>query len=563
MTSVQGSPIEHRYPTDSTIKQLYGTAYRCGEPTCTKPLYRTNPDTGAYILNSRVAHIHARSEGGPRWDPLMSEADNRAPENLILLCEAHAWEIDATPAFFPAETLRTWKTAQLAEYQQLHRGWQPTDDEISQIRHASFAKQGFGTDLAAATKLADLARAIGTLIATARHYRQGASAAAEAWQRRRQQLSASMPMWDSNGELLTVEPSGLETQQLRAALQAQLDLADQHLEPLAAAVHGELHAVHATSPELETWVEWVERALAEVLAAAQSWPSPGHSPDDERLEAALEELHCASMATAATWRGQPAQPPPPAPAVVKPAESEQQAHFRAHNALLDSARPWARVARPYDATLYATLLAAADYARELPPIAATMTCDLVATTSLAAHVAEHADEQTYASLIEQAAALTPLIVAAELLRSLAATAAESGRQALSDKAVEHLKHSLEHADWRDSALWSANGFRVGKLLAWTMTYTSSPQAVAEAVCAGLDRDSGLLIPILDNIATWKEVHRSGHPMQIVREIDQIPAWVPTQRILAEIAAQSPATSTTDPEPWHNLAVQFQAIATPA
>ena len=95
-------PIEHRPPTPATIKQLYGTAFRCAEPSCTKPLYRLNNDTGEWILNSRVAHIRARSEGGPRWDPQMSEEDNRSDDNLVPLCEEHAFEIDATPEHFTA-----------------------------------------------------------------------------------------------------------------------------------------------------------------------------------------------------------------------------------------------------------------------------------------------------------------------------------------------------------------------------------------------------------------------------------------------------------------------------
>lgn len=50
-----------------------------------KPLYRVSDETGEYILNSRVAHIHARSENGPCWSAEMSEDDNRDASNLIPL----------------------------------------------------------------------------------------------------------------------------------------------------------------------------------------------------------------------------------------------------------------------------------------------------------------------------------------------------------------------------------------------------------------------------------------------------------------------------------------------
>jgi hypothetical protein len=54
--------------------------------------------------HSRVAHICARSEGGPRWAPQMSEEANRSGGNLILMCLEHATEIDETPEHFPVES---------------------------------------------------------------------------------------------------------------------------------------------------------------------------------------------------------------------------------------------------------------------------------------------------------------------------------------------------------------------------------------------------------------------------------------------------------------------------
>ncbi|MFC0532328.1 hypothetical protein [Phytohabitans kaempferiae] len=97
-----------------------------------------NDDTGEYILNSRIAHIHARSPGGPRWDPDMSEAANRDASNLIPLCETHAWEIDQTPQHFTADMLREWKKKQLAEYQTVQRSWTLTDAEVTDVVTASF-----------------------------------------------------------------------------------------------------------------------------------------------------------------------------------------------------------------------------------------------------------------------------------------------------------------------------------------------------------------------------------------------------------------------------------------
>ena len=102
-------------PTPSTVRQLYGSAFRCAHPECSRPLYKLSDDTGDRLLNSRVAHIHARRKGGPRW-VAMSAAENRAFDNLVLLCIEHSYEIDEAPDLYPAEMLREWKTAQIAEY---------------------------------------------------------------------------------------------------------------------------------------------------------------------------------------------------------------------------------------------------------------------------------------------------------------------------------------------------------------------------------------------------------------------------------------------------------------
>lgn len=89
-------PIAHPMPTVATVKELYGTALVCGFDGCDEPLFKEKLGGQDRSLNSRVAHIAARSEGGPRWDPAMSEADNRSATNLILMCVRHADEIDQT-----------------------------------------------------------------------------------------------------------------------------------------------------------------------------------------------------------------------------------------------------------------------------------------------------------------------------------------------------------------------------------------------------------------------------------------------------------------------------------
>ncbi|WP_143660216.1 MULTISPECIES: hypothetical protein [unclassified Streptomyces] len=133
-------PRRHATPTESTFKELYATALTCGCPDCGEPLYRENPATGQRVLNSQVAHIHARSEGGPRWDPEMSEEDNRSFNNLIPLCGRHAFEIDATPEHYPADRLRTWKRKQIQTHSQA------VARTLSDTEAAEVAAASFGTD---------------------------------------------------------------------------------------------------------------------------------------------------------------------------------------------------------------------------------------------------------------------------------------------------------------------------------------------------------------------------------------------------------------------------------
>ncbi len=100
-TASSGGSESHRRPTQATIRELYATAFRCGKPDCGKPLYAMNNDTGEFVLNSNVSHICARGENGPRWDPEMTEEENRSPSNLIPMCFDHANEIDLVPRPIP------------------------------------------------------------------------------------------------------------------------------------------------------------------------------------------------------------------------------------------------------------------------------------------------------------------------------------------------------------------------------------------------------------------------------------------------------------------------------
>lgn len=134
-------PIEHSHPTNATVKYLYAHAFRCAYGGCARPLYRVDEQTGVRTLNSRVCHICARREGGPRWDPQQSSDQNRSEANLVLMCVEHASAIDE-PSMISAYTitrLLEWKAAQLNEYDQLKQGWALDTKMAKEVLQASSA----------------------------------------------------------------------------------------------------------------------------------------------------------------------------------------------------------------------------------------------------------------------------------------------------------------------------------------------------------------------------------------------------------------------------------------
>lgn len=139
--AASNKPIEHPKPLPGTVRQLHGTSFCCAEPECREPLYRQNFESGKTQLNIRVAHIHARSEGGPRWNGAMSHEGNRSPGNLLLLCIPHDSEIDDTPDDFPEPMLRQWKQAQRDEHQRLRQGWNMTDEQAAEVARTSFTPE--------------------------------------------------------------------------------------------------------------------------------------------------------------------------------------------------------------------------------------------------------------------------------------------------------------------------------------------------------------------------------------------------------------------------------------
>lgn len=111
--------LERLPPTQQTLKRLFAySGNQCARPKCSRYLV----DDGGTMLG-KVAHIHAASRKGSRFDPGMSNEARRAFENLLVLCgECHDIIDDmAREDEFPASLVKEWKSAHEARFQRAER----------------------------------------------------------------------------------------------------------------------------------------------------------------------------------------------------------------------------------------------------------------------------------------------------------------------------------------------------------------------------------------------------------------------------------------------------------
>lgn len=99
--------IEHRHPATSVQKHvLSASGNQCAFPGCSRLIFDLHHET----LIGTIAHIEARSENGPRFDPTQTEEENRSFGNLVALCAEHSKIVDGPKwADFSVATLSTWK----------------------------------------------------------------------------------------------------------------------------------------------------------------------------------------------------------------------------------------------------------------------------------------------------------------------------------------------------------------------------------------------------------------------------------------------------------------------
>lgn len=176
-----------------------------------------------------------------------------------------------------------------------------------------------------------------------------------------------------------------------------------------------------------------------------------------------------------------------------------------------------------------------------------MTVNLTMTTGLAADVARNADDDTYAGLIDDAAALQPLAIAVNLVRELMFMAKKTQRSDLEEKAQGHAFRLLRDTDWANREVWVDNRFHVRQLLGWTASVTSDDE-VRDRVTAAITEQPDLLEPILLGISQQSEQRDRedwSRLLGIDIHIEDVPAWFPTSVVAAEIRRRYPDLQAAD------------------
>lgn len=91
--------------TKEEIRALFSkTGNQCAFPGCVHPLV---DDDNQFI--AQVCHIEAAKEGGPRYNPSMTDKDRKSIKNLIVLCYRHHVNIDSDTDLYTVKCLQDMK----------------------------------------------------------------------------------------------------------------------------------------------------------------------------------------------------------------------------------------------------------------------------------------------------------------------------------------------------------------------------------------------------------------------------------------------------------------------
>ncbi|MDE8670898.1 hypothetical protein PY310_20210 [Pseudarthrobacter sp. H3Y2-7] len=456
------SKIQHPSPTPTTAKELYGAAVSCGFPDCYEPPYKFV--NGAPALNSQIAHIHARSEGGPRWLATMSPEENQAKENLLILCHFHHGVIDdpANEPDYLADVLRQWKAAQIklaTAAPPYARPMQISDAQAGEVLSASEQR-----DSALIDRTLPLVKAVTRLLATIEQRRQGPREVAAQWQAELDRWRIRPVGWDPDtGENVYASPSRATHAEYATRIQASLDEVAGVLQPLLIEVETELVAAVSNAADAGPWSSWLRRSISEVTRSATTRDAVA-SAGDTILLAAINDARKSLDAIVLHLRGMDVAEPPEIMATEESSDPADEL-MAEHREVLDRSWPFVRVSnRPFDAGLHDELAAQTEFACHLPNSGDFIRLSLPTTALLAAHVARRGSNDDIEAIIAGYAERKPTAAATLLLLNLEKILEEEGRHDLAGNAHKALEGLIEGYAWEDIHEWDANGLASGLML---------------------------------------------------------------------------------------------------
>lgn len=122
------------FPT--VVKELLAkrVAQRCSNQRCRRSTSGPQEDPNKAVNLGVAAHITAASPGGARYDPSLTPAQRRSPENGIWLCQTCGKLIDNDEKRYPVSTVREWKArAERVAAQDLERHPRPTSHRFIRL----------------------------------------------------------------------------------------------------------------------------------------------------------------------------------------------------------------------------------------------------------------------------------------------------------------------------------------------------------------------------------------------------------------------------------------------
>lgn len=540
-------------PSATVAKQLFGTAAKCGRPTCNEILYRM--ENGLPALNCRIAHIRASAPNGPRADPLMTCMEVNAFDNLLLLCPYDATLVDDRWEDFPVEMLADWKRQQIDQAMLLGVARQPTDDEISRL-----IVESRQDDSVSRTASVDFARSVRRLRSQAERTRTEPQQILREWQQAERQLNRGFVGFDpETGERAQVGLSRDEQRRFAARIADALSRSRGPVEAAADSVLADAAGVATAAGLVASDVRsWVERSVAEVVRLAGEWS------DD--LDGALDDLDGAAEALTDAAAGRRTHVPPPPEPLASAEPSALELFFARCRKTNERAARHHRVDHlPFDAELRVQVLNLASDCAAMPEVLSLLEFGSDHNAALAAAILKNADEAQFARAVDEAAALRPEAAAAQHLRHLHFLASERGwsqRLGLVQSALDRLgTEIIEGSDSRD--FWERN-VEHGSFVLQCAEATVGAETVAAALRRALV-DPTLLDPILVALSeTVEETDTSTTEFVRIRRrysepgrpFEVLPHFFPVDALCAAIAQRWPTGPNARGPESERLAAEF-------